>query len=469
MSLYAFTTHKFTNADKTGSSGPTLQQVRDKYNVTWANTYLNMTSNNGIQLWTVPVTGNYTIRAVGATGSNENQTTVQVGNPADMTGTFSFTGGEVIKILVGQTGWLGARRPGWGGGGGTFVTKSDDTHLIVAGGCGSGHDGQTTSGTRQNANTGTSGMLDSGTSGTWTNTTDGGGDGAGFNTDGSLGNGTVYDLGISAVAAKSFKNGGVGGNIGGGFGGGGNVTNTWGGGGGGYNGGQGAKTGSPYNGGGGGSYNSGTNQTNTLYTNGMTTMSHGFVTITSTQTTATLSASTTIFYRKFVSNASISFDVITSNAGTVARTHESNDTAVVTIPTTATPSASIAGPGKTTIKVTQPATGNYTQVINNALITIVVVGQGKTYTSETFPSSFDLAGTNLTGSVFNSSNLTSANLTNANLTNSVFSGSTNLTSANLFGTTVNTLTDFTTSTLAQITSGRITGITSRLPTGYIMI
>jgi hypothetical protein len=172
------------------------------------------------------------------------------------------------------------------------------------------------------------------------------------------------------------------------------------------------------------------------------------VTITSSQLTATLTASTPIFYQKFVSNASISFDVITSNAGTVARTHESNDNAVVTIPTASTPSASIAGPGKTTIKVTQPATSNYTQVIDNALIAIVVVGQGKTYTSETFPASFDLAGTNLSGSVFNSCNLTSANL---------------------FGATVNASTDFTTSTLTQITSGRIIGITSRLPAGYIMI
>lgn len=163
---------------------------------------------------------------------------------------------------------------------------------------------------------------------------------------------------------------------------------------------------------------------------------------------ASLVASQTVFYRKFVSGASISFDVISSNAGAVSRTHESNDPLVVTIPSSGSPSASIAGPGKTTIKVTQPATGNYTQVIENALITIVVVGQGKPYTSETFPASFDLAGTNLSGSVFNNCNLTSANL---------------------FGTTVNASTDFTTSTLAQITSGRITGVTSLLPTGFTMI
>ncbi len=183
---------------------------------------------------------------------------------------------------------------------------------------------------------------------------------------------------------------------------------------------------------------------------------------------STLFASPTTFYRKFVSGATISFN-ISSNAGVVPRTHESNDAAVVTIPTSATPSASIAGPGKTTIKVTQPATTTYAEIINNALITIIVVGQGKTYTSETFPASFDLAGTNLTGSTFNSCNLTSANLTNANVTNSVFSGSTDLTSANLFGATVNSSTSFTTSTLTGITSGRITGVTSLLPAGFTMI
>ena len=181
---------------------------------------------------------------------------------------------------------------------------------------------------------------------------------------------------------------------------------------------------------------------------GSSTLTISNFTFTPSSIPATLTVSQPIFYQKFVSGATISFDVITSNAGTVSRTHESNDPLVVTIPTASTPSASIAGPGKTTIKVTQPATSSYTQVIDNALIAIVVVGQGKTYTSETFPASFDLAGTNLSGSVFNSCNLTSANL---------------------FGATVNASTDFTTSTLTQITSGRIIGVTSLLPAGYIMI
>jgi hypothetical protein len=172
-------------------------------------------------------------------------------------------------------------------------------------------------------------------------------------------------------------------------------------------------------------------------------------TITINRATPTLVTSQTTFYRKFVSGASILFDnVISSNAGAVPRTHVSNNTAVVTIPTAATPSATIVSPGKTTIKVTQPATGDYDQVVNNDLITIVVMGQGTTYTSEIFPASFDLSGTNLSNSTF---------------TDCTF------TSTNLFGVTVDASTNFSTCTFTGIGSGRITGKTSLLPVGFTMI
>jgi hypothetical protein len=172
-------------------------------------------------------------------------------------------------------------------------------------------------------------------------------------------------------------------------------------------------------------------------------------TITINRVTPTLVTSQTTFYRKFVSGATVSFNnVISSNAGAVPRTHVSNNTAVVTIPTASTPSATIVGPGKTTIKVTQPATGKYTQIVNNDLITIVVMGQGKIYTSETFPSSFDMSGTNLSNSTF---------------TDCTF------TSTNLFGITVDASTNFSASTFTGIGSGRITGVTSRLPVGFTMI
>ena len=79
-------------------------------------------------------------------------------------------------------------------------------------------------------------------------------------------------------------------------------------------------------------------------------------TITINRAAGTLSVTKSIFYQKFVSGASISFDVITSNAGLVSRTHESNNTSIVSIPSSAAPSATIVAPGKIYIKVIQPAT-----------------------------------------------------------------------------------------------------------------
>jgi len=186
------------------------------------------------------------------------------------------------------------------------------------------------------------------------------------------------------------------------------------------------------------------------------------------QIAATLNASPNIFYRKFVYGDSISFNV-TSNAGTVTRTHESSNTSIFSIPTSSSPSGTILAPGKITINVIQPATTNYTAVTINQLITIIIVGNGITYTSETFPTSFDLTGLNLSSSVFSNCNLTSANLTNANLTNSTFSNSTILTSANLFGATINASTNLTAATLTNLRSGRIIGKTSLLPSGFTMI
>jgi hypothetical protein len=164
--------------------------------------------------------------------------------------------------------------------------------------------------------------------------------------------------------------------------------------------------------------------------------------------TPTLVTSQSTIYQKFVSGAIVSFDFISSSAaGIVSRTYESNDPLIITIPTASTPSASIVAPGKTTIKVTQHQTTNYTEVIKNDLIAIVIIGQGQTYTSETF-SSIDLSGANLSGSTF--SNCT-------------------LTDTNLFGTTVSPTTNFTSSTLKGIMSGRIIGTTDLLPPGFKMI
>jgi uncharacterized protein YjbI with pentapeptide repeats len=95
----------------------------------------------------------------------------------------------------------------------------------------------------------------------------------------------------------------------------------------------------------------------------------------------------------------------------------------------------------------QPATINYTEVGAEALITIVIVGSGQSYTNE---------------------NMTGVDLTNTNLTGSTFSIC-NLTSVNLYGATFNAATNLQTSTLNSLKSGRIIGFTTLLPTGYKMI
>ncbi|XP_035692661.1 keratin, type I cytoskeletal 9-like [Branchiostoma floridae] len=167
---------------------------------------------DGIQYFTVPDTGKYRVEAAG----------------------------EVLKILVGQEG--AETDSGFfcvGGGGGTFVTKTDNTPLIVAGGAGGGYKiyhvrnlhsdgtrstvGQYSSGGRSHFEGGSGGK--GATKGDKDNV---GGGGGGLLTDGASGKvhfgGT--DGSNGGEGGKAFVNGGVGGrgvlyNAEGGFGGGG--------------------------------------------------------------------------------------------------------------------------------------------------------------------------------------------------------------------------------------------------------
>jgi len=147
--LYAFTSHTFTPAGATGRGGPTLTEARNAYTISvppspatpWdedTNLFNILTTEKGIQRWTVPVTGSYTIDAYGARGAFEVGMTA--GKGARIKGTFNLTKNQVIKIAVGQEGWTGsgAQRNKPGGGGGTFVWINDPPNnpLIVAGGGG---------------------------------------------------------------------------------------------------------------------------------------------------------------------------------------------------------------------------------------------------------------------------------------------------------------------------------------------
>jgi len=134
----------FTNAGATGAKGPTLSQVKNVYSsADWTkySDFLNMINDNGIQLWTVPITGSYTIQAAGAgVPYNNNYTSKgmsQYQKGMNVSITTQLTKGEVIKILVGHVPvTTSPHQTAMGGAGGTFVIRESQTPIIVAGGGG---------------------------------------------------------------------------------------------------------------------------------------------------------------------------------------------------------------------------------------------------------------------------------------------------------------------------------------------
>ncbi len=257
-SLYAFTSHTFTNCSATGRTGPTQDACRTAYSTTWDDNNSFFTVTNGIQSWVAPTTGNYILTAAGATGVGGAKV-MSVG--AIMRARINLTQGSTYKIVIGQSGSNGSCGAG-GGGGGTFMATSGNSPLLVAGGGGgsnainasavSSANGQTTtSGSSSNDSTGAGGTSGNGGSGSGSGW---GGGGGGF-----TGNGSAA-ANLASSGGSSFTNGAVGGatasGAGGGFGSGGGTHGCTGGGGGGggYSGGGGSSQGSGAIAGGGGSY-----------------------------------------------------------------------------------------------------------------------------------------------------------------------------------------------------------------------
>lgn len=303
------TVYNFTTCGASGRTGPNQTQCDTNYTGTTLQGLVNVT--NGIQNFTVPATGTYTIEVAGARGSNTTTAGAIGGNGSKMIGTFSLTQGTVLQILVGQMG--PAHTYGGAGGGGSFVANGSSyanaTPMIVAGGGGGGSSDATaysqgiSAVTTINGTDGsyTSAMNNKGING------NGGGKGtassyAGAGGGGFYGNGTAGHYVNSG--GKAFANGGSGGTKGssgaeGGFGGGG-ANGYWGsGGGGGYSGGGGGYY-DGYGGGGGGSYNNGTNQNNTAGINNK----NGYVVITYTGGSKGGDISTTAGTTPFYTNSS---------------------------------------------------------------------------------------------------------------------------------------------------------------------
>ena len=289
-SLYTFTTATFNTGGVTGATGPSLAQAISGLSGpevgTWGSNTSYFNTSSGIQLWTVPITGTYELEVAGARGGG-NTTTPGYG--AKMIGRFSLTGGDILKILVGQQGLVAAAPCGGnagGGGGGTFVATNSNVALIVAGG-GGGSSSRVITASLLNGTTTTSGNNGDGSAGGLGGTSgNGGAIGTGCVT-GSSGGGGFTGNGTSSGTGgpgTSFVNGGTGGSgstAAGGFGGGSGTAQYTGGGGGGYSGGGGGGLNSCAcndlnGGGGGGSYNNGSNQSNT----GGVNTSNGYAKIT---------------------------------------------------------------------------------------------------------------------------------------------------------------------------------------------
>jgi hypothetical protein len=263
-SVTVFESVSFDTCGQTGTTGPTQTQCDGIYLGTTLEG--DVTVSSGIQYWTVPASGSYEIVAAGAAGGTNTDHSHIGGYGAEMIGTFSLTGGDVLAIVVGQEGSDGGEDAG--GGGGTFVyNDTTGTLLIAAGGGGGGAENDDNSGNMslyKNGVTGTCGQDAPAHSG---GLTSGGCGGDGGDNDaytyGQGGGGGFSGNGDGSGGGKAFLNG-ANGNGNGGFGGGAHGGGDGGGGAGGYSGGAaGSGGGSPDGpGGGGGSYNAGASQSN---------------------------------------------------------------------------------------------------------------------------------------------------------------------------------------------------------------
>ncbi|MGO8756187.1 MAG: IPTL-CTERM sorting domain-containing protein [Gallionellaceae bacterium] len=259
-------TWNFSTCGATGASGPSQTNCNTAYA---GNPSVSVTG--GIQTWTVPATGTYRITAIGAQGAAGDASGDVGGRGASITGDFSLTAGQTLKLVVGQQGLGQGSAVSAGGGGGSFVVSAANVPMLIAGGGGGNRESASQNGcdasiteyavtgsgsssssscTLESTDLGLGGIISSSSYGSA---------GAGFNGDGA----TDPSWGGTHGGGYDWANGMLGGqyvsgcsdNAAGGFGGGGSGNGCdGGGGGGGYSGGD-----SGWIAGGGGSYNTGSN------------------------------------------------------------------------------------------------------------------------------------------------------------------------------------------------------------------
>ncbi|MDQ3048756.1 MAG: glycine rich domain-containing protein, partial [Bacteroidota bacterium] len=139
-SLISQTVYTFNNASASGNNGPTLAQTNAAYVSTTLAGAVTV-SGNGIQHWTVPVTGNYSIEGYGAQGGDAIGFSLLGGKGAYIKGTFFLTAGTVLNVVVGQIG--ADASSGSSGGGGSFIYTGaiggGGLMIAAGGGGGTGH------------------------------------------------------------------------------------------------------------------------------------------------------------------------------------------------------------------------------------------------------------------------------------------------------------------------------------------
>ena len=295
--LYTFPVGSYATFSSSQSSAaqsaPTLAQAQSAMSGSptpsqWNTTGSNFaTDANGIQKWTVPVAGTYSIDAYGAAGGyGQNCSGQRPGYGSRVYGVFSLSQGQFIAIVPGRKGTDTTCGWGGGGGGGSFAWPYGQTvPYIAAGGGGGGSGSNTGIGDAPNSSSGNTGETSCNGGGAGGNGGNSGNCGSGGPCGGPGGQG--WYGGTSSVCGGSVTWSALYNNpvnphgawcnqsAWGGFGGGGS---SWGGagGGGGYSGGGASGWSHSRYGGGGGFYNAGSSQTFSSTANS----GEGFVTIT---------------------------------------------------------------------------------------------------------------------------------------------------------------------------------------------